>query len=220
MPANQKAVVPTDPRTNLEHLPDANLYDIARNTSAVHRLLCLQILVERCSLYAARDDVANEARQLIIDNPLILKKIDPASAVHALRLPNIIDVVADQQIKRAALSQLVSQHNAAHIQSIAALESSVIGNKAASDVALREAYSTLWTDYTRKVWQLMEDYCEQKLAFDQEIAELREEHANNIQAANERLALLERSPWRKMMDWCKKNVLAVRGWLHVGQPVE
>lgn len=106
MPTNSKALTPGDPRTNLEHLPDANLYDVARNSSAVHRLLCLEILVERCSVYAARDDVANEARQLIIDNPLILKEIDPASAVHTLRLPNIIDVAADQQVKRAELSAL------------------------------------------------------------------------------------------------------------------
>ena len=141
MPANPKPVIPADPRTSLEHLPDSNLYDIARNPSAIHRLLCLRILVERAILYATREDVVDVTRELIIDNPLILKKIDPASAVQVLRLPNLIDIVADQQPKQAALSALVSQHNATHIAHIAALESNVTNNKAASDLTLREACS-------------------------------------------------------------------------------
>jgi hypothetical protein len=70
MPANPKSVTPPTPRSSLEHLPDGHLYDIARNPSAIHRLLCLRILVERASLCAAREDAVDEERGLIIDNPL------------------------------------------------------------------------------------------------------------------------------------------------------
>jgi len=33
---------------------------------------------------------------------------------------------------------------------------------------------------------------------------LREEHARDSEAATARLALLERSLWRKMADWCRR----------------
>jgi len=216
MPADQ-AMTSGDPRTSLEALPDQNLYDVARNPSAIHRLLCLRILVERCSLFATREDVSNEARQLIIDNPLIRKKIDPASAVHALRLPNIIDVAADQQEKHAGLSVLVSRYETEHRQSIGALESTVASNKDEGDLALREAYSTLWLDGVRKAFQLTEAMNAQKAELDARISELREHHAKEIAAAAERLRLLERSPWRRFVDWAKKNVQAKRGWLQVGK---
>jgi hypothetical protein len=74
-------------------------------------------------------------------------------------------------------------------------------NKAASNVALREAYAILWSDDTRKAWQLIEDANQQKLALDVQVAELRDEHRKDTEAASERWRLLERSPWRKFMDW-------------------
>jgi hypothetical protein len=39
-----------------------------------------------------------------------------------------------------------------------------------------------------------------KLDFDAQIAVLRAEHAADTKAANDRLAMLERSPWRKLTD--------------------
>jgi hypothetical protein len=91
-------------------------------------------------------------------------------------------------------------------------------NKTASDLALREAYAILWSDYTRKVWQLTEYTNAQKLAIDVQIAELRAKHANDIEVASERLRLLERSPWQKFMDWCKtlRMVRSGRGWFRGG----
>ncbi len=53
----------------------------------------------------------------------------------------------------------------------------------------------------------------QKAALEEKLDTLRAEHVNDTEAANERLRLLERSPWRKFTDSGKKNVLAVRGWL-------
>ena len=213
MPAIPEPVISADPRASLQNLPDPNLYDVARNPSAVHRRIALQLLVERSSLYAGRDDIADEARALILENPLILKKVDPSAAVQALRLPSLIDVVADQQAKRAALAALESQHNADHIEHIAAVESTVTSNKAANDMAVREAYSALWLDGARKTWQLTEEVNRQKAALEETLDTLRAEHVNDTEAANERLRLLERSPWRKFTDSGKKNVLAVRGWL-------
>jgi hypothetical protein len=63
-----------DQRLNLQTLPGENVFDIARNESAQHRELALRILVERGSLYAGRDEIADEARRLIIDNPSVRKK--------------------------------------------------------------------------------------------------------------------------------------------------
>ena len=51
-----------------------------------------------------------------------------------------------------------------------------------------------------------------KLDFDARIAVLRAEHATDTQATNDRLTLLERSPWRKLMDSYRRVVHAVREW--------
>jgi hypothetical protein len=65
-------------RSDLERLPNEHLFDVARNNSACHRLLAIQILVERASPLACRDEIAAEARQFVLSNPLILKEINPA----------------------------------------------------------------------------------------------------------------------------------------------
>jgi hypothetical protein len=49
-----------DPRTDLERLPSGNLYGVARNAAAVHRHLAIQLLVERASPFAGRDEIAAE----------------------------------------------------------------------------------------------------------------------------------------------------------------
>ena len=88
-----------DPRLDLESLRAEDLYAIASNESAAHKDLALRILVERGSLFALKDDVYADAQKLILDNPIILRKVDPASAVIALKLPGLIEVVADAQRK-------------------------------------------------------------------------------------------------------------------------
>jgi hypothetical protein len=77
-------------------LPSENLYDIARNSSAVHRKVAIQLLVERGSLLACREEIATEARQFVLSNPLVIKKIDPAAAAFAAtKLPGVVDCIAD-----------------------------------------------------------------------------------------------------------------------------
>jgi hypothetical protein len=49
-----------DPRTDLERLPSGNLYGVARNAASVHRQLAIQLLVERASPFAGRDEIAAE----------------------------------------------------------------------------------------------------------------------------------------------------------------
>jgi hypothetical protein len=197
-----------DPRADLEHLPDINLFDIARNESAVHREVAIRILVERGSLYVAREEIAGEARQLVLDQPAVLKRIDPASAVHALKLPGVIDILTDLQSKRVALTAVVSEHNAAHTQSIGRLESVLDENKVSSG----QADAALWEHFTHQNLQLTQDHNALKLDLDVQIAALQALHAKDSTATDRRLALLERSPWRRVIDWCNRIVYAGRGW--------
>jgi hypothetical protein len=196
-----------DARIELERLPSENLYDIARNTAATHRLLAIQVLVERASPFAGRDEIAAEARQFILSNPIILKRIDPAAAAFATKLPGVVDCIADGQTKHIDLARVVDEHHAVHTQKTAALETTVNENKAASGQAIAEAYAVLWRDYTRKVFQL-------KLDHDNEIAELRAVH----QKAIARLALLERSVWRKLVDRCHVVASKLRAWRSSSYP--
>jgi hypothetical protein len=193
-----------DPRLDLERLPSEQLFGVARNTAAVHRLLAIQILVERASPFAGREEVKAEARQFVLNNPIILKKVDPAAAAFAASLPGVVDCIADGHTKHIELARTVNEHHAAnaedhdaHTQKTAALEATVNDNKAAHEQALREAHSTLWRDYTRKIFQL-------KLDHDNELAGLRLEHEKDVTAAKARLTLLERSLWRKFIDYLKR----------------
>jgi hypothetical protein len=72
-----------------------------------HRDLALRILVERGSDFALRDDIAERARELVLLDPLVLKKINPASAAISLTMPGEIDCIADNQEKRAQLARVV-----------------------------------------------------------------------------------------------------------------
>jgi hypothetical protein len=53
-----------DPRLDLEGLPDPNLFDIGRNPDAAHRSLAIDILVERCSKFICRPEIADEVEKL------------------------------------------------------------------------------------------------------------------------------------------------------------
>jgi hypothetical protein len=55
--------------------------------------------------------------------------------------------------------------------------------------------------FAAQQWQLNQEYAERRLDFNQPLQALREAHAGDTQAATIRLALLERSPWRKLIDW-------------------
>jgi len=136
---------------------------------------------------------------------LVLKKVDPASGLQALRLPGVIDVLADLQSKRLALANQVEEHHAAHTESGALLTATVINNKAAGDRALHDACVTLWRYVLKQAWRGIEDAATQKATVDNQIAELRAGHNKDMQSAAERLRLLERSLWRKFIDYLKSR---------------
>ena len=58
-----------DMRQNLDRLPDANLWDLARNPDARYRLLAIKLLVERCSRYLRRPEIGEEVAKLLADDP-------------------------------------------------------------------------------------------------------------------------------------------------------
>jgi hypothetical protein len=202
-----------DPLHDLQNLPDEQLFNVARNPAAVHRGLAMRLLVERASLFAGHPDIAEECRELFIQDPIVLKKVDPAQALHALRLPGIIDILADLQTRRIALTGKVDEHNEAHRQSIATLEATVSANRDAGELALRAAYSLLWRDGATKIYNL-------KMEHDTAIATLRSDHEREIAEAQARLALLERSSWRKFTDWVKSRWSRLRKRQAVSAPSE
>ncbi len=195
-----------DARIDLEILPEANLYDIARNPAAVHRGLAMRLLVERGSLFAGHPDIAEECRELVLQDPIVLKKVDPAQALHALQLPGVIDILADLQTRRQALTCTVAEHNATHTKNIASLEDTVTTNKAASEQALHDASVTLWSYFLKQTWQLAEDAAAQKIEHDK----LRADHDAEIADAKARLALLERPLRQKVSDWLRARWARLR----------
>jgi hypothetical protein len=197
-----------DPRSDLKRLPTEQLFAVARNSAAVHRLLAIEILTLRSSPFAGHPEIADEARRFVLNRPAILKELNPAAAAFATNLPGLVDCVQDGHEKHIELARVVNEHHAAnaedhvaHTQMTAPLEATVNDNKAAHKQALREAHSTLWRDYTRKIFQI-------KLDHDTQFVELREEHEKDITSASERLRLLERSAWQKLVDYLKK-----RNWI-------
>jgi hypothetical protein len=63
----------TDPRQTLAHLPDEQIFTVARNPSAAHRKLAIRLLVERGSLFAGHPDIGEEARDLVLEDPIVLE---------------------------------------------------------------------------------------------------------------------------------------------------
>jgi hypothetical protein len=60
---------PHDPRILLAALPDERLFKLARNPSAPNRLLAVAILVERCSKFIRRKEIASEVEALLATTP-------------------------------------------------------------------------------------------------------------------------------------------------------
>jgi hypothetical protein len=56
------------------------------------------------------------------------------------------------------------------------------------------------------------DIFAEKIDIDSQVAALRTEHATYRAATEQRLALLERSPWRQLVDWLHNNVYAGHGY--------
>jgi hypothetical protein len=56
-------------RLDLEALPSATLWDVARNPDAIHRKLAVLILIERCSPYIGRREIADEVEDILATKP-------------------------------------------------------------------------------------------------------------------------------------------------------
>ena len=52
-------------RLDLEALPSATLWDVARNHDAIHRKLAVLILIERCSPYIRRPEIAADVERIL-----------------------------------------------------------------------------------------------------------------------------------------------------------
>jgi hypothetical protein len=143
-------------------------------------------------------------------NPLVIKKIDPASAWLAPNLPNIVDCVADGHTKHIELARVVGEHHGILTEKHAALTAAVTDNKASGDQALAQAYELLWAYFARQGWELAQAASDQKLETDKQLQALREEHEKDIMAAAARMTLLERSLWRKFVDYLKSMK---RNWI-------
>jgi hypothetical protein len=56
-------------RLDLELLGEQDLFNLARNPDARHWKLALTMLVERCSKYLRRPEIAEEVAKLLADDP-------------------------------------------------------------------------------------------------------------------------------------------------------
>jgi hypothetical protein len=57
------------PRVDLDALPDSQLFEsVARNPDARHRMLAIELLIERCSPYIRRTEIAAEVEALLADH--------------------------------------------------------------------------------------------------------------------------------------------------------
>jgi hypothetical protein len=230
-----------DARQDLERMPSESLYNIACNESAAHRVLAFRLLIERGGPLAMQPEIADEARELALNDAIVLKRIDPASAVLSLKMPGVIDCLADNQVKRAELAELVDERHATGTRKLAALEATVNHNHAAAAQALADETGALGQAVSEWHRQLKETsnarsrhldrpssrtrptvsklYTRRTprsgstspnnsggsvrtmtvaLTLDEKSEALQAEHTKNMQAANDRIALLERSPWRKL----------------------
>jgi hypothetical protein len=140
------------------------------------------------------------------------------SGIHTLKLPGVIGILADLQTSRIALTRLVDEHNAAHSQNVAILETTVKENRATVASALAESYATLWKYFAKQNWQLTQDHSAQKIDFDNQLADLRAEHEEDIKSASERLRLIEQSAWQRLVDYLKKRNCIARRKLPVSDP--
>lgn len=181
-----------DPRIHLEPLRAEDLHNIARNSAAAHRLLAVRMLVERGSALACSDELVADARAAILDDPCLLRMcrengMDPALIT---KLPGILDLIIHERQACVALAATVGNNRAAHAQELATLAATVGDNNAAHNSALAE----------------------QSCSLSKAIAQQREQIQTNIDAhqqaldvTNTRLARLERSLWRKCVDWWKER---------------
>jgi len=209
-------------KEELALLRDDDLLHLARNPSCNCRADAIRLLVERSSHHAGHPDIAAEASALLHSDPLILKKIDPAAAFSAHKLPGLIEILAkDVQDTRA-----VEQKASALEQNLNQTASGLRGTIDEKEQALKQQHEDLRAALGKDLAELYERLNEtaQKLLVTQTassnslekkqeaikseiLIKLRvsqELYDKRTDALEARIVLLERSWWTKVWDRIKK----------------
>lgn len=162
----------------LHLLRSEDLLSLARNPAAKARHDAVRILVERGSPHAGHVDIIQEATDLVLNEPMILKKYDPSASAVTHKLPGLIDVINHEIKKTKALQARSTQ--------------------------LGQETRFLELALTMKASDLRNDIHLVNEATKEELLELIELAEARIEATEIRLVLLERSLWRKFVDWFKR----------------
>jgi hypothetical protein len=208
-------------KEELSLLRDDDLLHLARNPSCNCRADAIRLLVERSSHHAGHPDIAAEASALLHADPLILKKIDPAAAFSAHRLPGLIEILA----KDVKDTRAVEQKASALEQNLNQTADGLRGTIAEKEQALKQQHEDLRASLGKDLSELYERLNETSQALlatqtassnslEKKQEAIRTELLVTLGAAQElygkrtdaleaRLARLERSLWRKIVDWFK-----------------
>jgi hypothetical protein len=171
-------------KEELALLRDDDLLHLARNPSCNCRADAIRLLVERGSRHASHPEIAVDAANLIHSDPIILKKVDPASAVAAHKLPGLIDVLANEVKSNRALENKSS-----------ALEQNLTDTASELKSHLRATAQNLASQHEQTKSALLEQL--------KQLFETTELYGKRIAESEARLARLERSLWRKFWDWLR-----------------
>lgn len=165
----------------LRSLRSEDLLSLARNPAAQVRREALWLLVERGSHHAGHPDVAEAATQLILNHPLILKTTEPGCFAH--KLPGLLEIVANEARKTTKLERKTSD----------------IANDLSFSQRDLLVLRLLVIESTKELARKDDELS----GYIKELDDLATEHDKRLEAAEIRLALLERSLWRKISDWVK-----------------
>jgi hypothetical protein len=157
----------------LQLLRNEELLSLARNPAANLRTDAIRLLIERGSSYVGHADIAAAAGHMIFREPALLKKCDPGAEVLARKLPGLLDVVATEVKKTHELEQKAGECEGRHVTIAAAVEN------------LRSELDDIKREHREGI--------------DQIFKKLDATHST----AEARPARLERSLWRKFVDWIK-----------------
>jgi len=206
-------------KEELALLRDDDLLHLARNPSCNCRAAAIRLLVERSSHHAGHPDIAAEASAMLHADPLILKKIDPAAAFSAHKLPGLIEILAkDVQDTRA-----VEQKASALEQNLNQTANGLRGTIDEKEQALKQQHEDLRATLGKDLAELYERLNEtaQALSTSQATSatslEKKQEaiksellvtlgamqnlYGKRTDELETRLVLLERSLWTKLWTW-------------------
>jgi hypothetical protein len=196
-------------RTEFAKLRSQDLLAVARNQAAHARMLAIAMLVERAAKEAMHPDIAAESQNFVLSNPLILKKVNPTDLMGA-KIPGIVDVV-DADIKaRQSLERTVSKNHETQSDRTASLESIVSTNNETQTKALSEQAESHSKEIATQDKRQSGALSAAVASLEKKLSDMKAEADKELNTAKDRLALLERSLWRKFVDSLKAIVKRLR----------